>query len=242
MFFGQTISAAFVTAAGLAFSAAATPLPYTLETNCSIVFFDGSRSTTCDGYWTEVTAGLSGADGTNELYATAASFAAAYLHPDETGSYENAWGVTGSSVTNHLSFAGITPGPVRAGSVDIFIDAQRLGMREGGMTSPPVSYAGFPEFVCRPLGGMGLCAATVPFILGRPFSFEIETDAFMSCPWECSGDGEVAAVQLHIWDAAGNAVPIYASSAVPEPGHLGSAALALTAAAYVVRHQLKRRG
>jgi hypothetical protein len=241
MLHGQTISAAFVTAVGLAFPLAATPLPYTSETSCYLVFPDGTTSTDCDSFWANTYVQFEGADGSNRIYALAGSAAAAYIYPEEIGLFESGWGVSSSTVTNNLTFVGTTPGPVRVGTAEIVIDAEAVGMYEGPLFRPAVSYDGFPDFVCEPWRTLaGVCDATIPFTLGQPFSFRIDSSAGMDCPEFCSAQGEFTSVELHVWDADGNPIPIYAASAVPEPGHLASAGLALIAGAYAVRHYRRR--
>src|SRR5215831_11014242 len=143
MFHGQTIYAAFVTAVGLAFPLAATPLPYISETSCFVLFLDGSTSTACDHFWADTDIQFEGADSSNRVYAMAGSTAAAYTYPDETGAYEHPWGVTSSTVTANLSFVGITPGPVRVGTADILVVAAAGGRYEGPLFRAPVSYEGF---------------------------------------------------------------------------------------------------
>jgi hypothetical protein len=241
MLHGQTISAAFVTAVGLAFPLAATPLPYTQDTSCSVLLLDGTTSTECDNLWADTDIQFEGADGSNRVYAVAGASAAAYIYPEETGLYEDGWGVSSSSVTANLSFVGITPGPVRLGTADIVIVAAAEGRYEGPLFRPTVSYNGFPDFVCEPWrNSAGVCDAIMPFTLGQPFSFRIDSFADMDCSGPCYSQGEFTSVELHVWNGAGNAVPIYAASSVPEPGYLASFGLALIAAAYAVRPYRRR--
>jgi hypothetical protein len=231
MFYGQTISAAFVAAVGLAFPMAASPLPYTSETSCFVLYFDGTTSRGCDGFWAEATIQFAGAGGSNRVFAAAGSAGTAYIFPDEAGAYENGWGATSSTVTANLSFTGITPGPIRTGMVEIFLDSEGVGDWEGGMGGDISLSPGIPS--CYTSGRV--CGVVGPFTLGVPFSFELETAASMECPGACLGAGKIALVQMTICEADGKPVPIYATSAVPEPNHLAFIGLALISGAYAFR-------
>jgi hypothetical protein len=239
--FYKTSAAAFVAAVGLTIQLRAGPLPYTSEAHCSLAFLDETTSTNCEPGWAETPIWFHGENGSNTIDASAASAAVAWIWPGKNG-YEDASGVTSTTVTNNLSFTGITAGPIRGGTVDILIDTERVGMAEGPAPWDYfVSFSGFPEFVCEPFS-IGPCrASAVPFTLGVPFSFEIATSALMQCPgggaWSCGVIGEFEYVNLSFSDAAGNPVPIYADSAVPEPDHLVWAGLAIIAGAWALRHR-----
>jgi hypothetical protein len=190
-------------------------------------------------YWAQAGTQFEGLDGSNRLYASAYSGATPYIWPNYTDPFELGWGVTFSAVTNNLSFTGITPGPVRTGVADILIDSEGGGAAEF-LEGGSVSFVGVFRFECKPYGTSFCGATAVPFPLGVPFSLEITSGVALGCPGLCSGAGKFASVELKIWDAAGNPVPIYAASAVPEPGHLASIGLALIGSAYVIRRRLKR--
>jgi hypothetical protein len=231
--FHKTFAATFVAAVGL--EVAATPLPYTQETGCLWAFMDGSTSTECVGApVTEVFTMFGGANGTNSVSAVVGSGAATFVWVGEDGvSHE---GIAYARVTNNLWFTGITPGPVRPGiaEIDIYVDGD--GSVVGGGRHVIASFAGGPS--CE-FDAWHWChrAQEIPITLGQTFSFSILSWANAS---EGGGGGGVGSVSVTTWDAERNPVPIYAAAAVPEPGQLASAGLALMGGAYAIQRRLKR--
>jgi hypothetical protein len=225
--------AAFVAAVGLVLPLTATPLPYTLETSFSV---DGGTSTPCQ----PVLLSFSGADGTNIVSAEVGADASVFFNGDA--------GNTSFQSMVELSFEGITLRPGTA-QVIVYTDGESGGIGASVDWSATAEFGGYsscgPGCVTGPplsCGGV-MCFDTksFPIMPGQPFSFSIAVSASATLldpsPGNGGDAGGVADVQVTIVDSAGNPVPIYPASAVPEPAGLASVGLALIGGVYVIRRR-----